>query len=376
MKAVVFEGVRDVAVKEVQDPKLERDDDIIVKVTSTAICGSDLHLIHGTVTGMYPGYVLGHETMGIVEEAGKDVTKVKKGDRVVVPFPVACGHCAFCEAGEFSQCDNSNPNGEAGGLFGYSKHFGDYAGGQAEYLRVPYANVGPVVVPEGLTDEQVLFTTDILPTSRWGVEQGGVKKGDTVVVLGCGPVGLLTMKWALYEGAKRVIAVDNMGYRLEHAATYPGVETVNFEDHDNTGLYLKELTHGGADVVIDCVGMDGKMSAMEKVETALKLQGGSKAAIEMSSEAVRKCGTVVMLGVYGGRYNLFPLGNFFSRNVTLKMGQCPATRYVEPILKLIQEGKFDATDIITHRLRLDEGAKGYEVFDKKQEGCIKVVLKP
>ncbi len=376
MKAVVYQGIRDVAVQKVADPSIEQDDDIIVKVTSTAICGSDLHLIHGTVTGMYPGYVLGHETMGIVEEAGKGVTKVKKGDRVVVPFPVACGHCAFCEAGEFSQCDNSNPNGEAGGLLGYSKNFGDYAGGQAEYLRVPYANVGPVVVPEGLTDEQVLFTTDILPTSRWGVEQGGVKRGDTVVVLGCGPVGLLTMKWALYEGAKRVIAVDNVGYRLEHAAGYPGVETVNFEDHDNTGLYLKELTHGGADVVIDCVGMDGKMSAMEKVETALKLQAGSKAAIEMSSEAVRKCGTVVMLGVYGGRYNLFPLGNFFSRNVTLKMGQCPAQRYAKPILDLIAQGRFDATDIITHTLSLDEGARGYEVFDKKQEGCIKVVLKP
>lgn len=376
MKAVVFEGVRNVAVKEVQDPKLERDDDVIVKVTSTAICGSDLHLIHGTVTGMYPGYVMGHETMGIVEECGKDVKKVKKGDRVVIPFPVACGHCAFCEAGEFSQCDHSNPNGEAGGLLGYSKNFGDYAGGQAEYLRVPYANVGPVKVPEELTDEQVLFTTDILPTSRWGVEQGGVKRGDTVIVLGCGPVGLLSVKWALYEGAKRVIAVDNVGYRLKHAASYPGVEAVNFEEHDNTGLYLKELTHGGADVVIDCVGMDGKMSKMEKVETALKLQGGSKAAIEMSSEAVRKCGTVVMIGVYGGRYNLFPLGNFFSRNVTLKMGQCPAQRYVEPILQLIREGKFDATDIITHRLRLDEGVRGYEVFDKKQEGCIKVVLKP
>lgn len=376
MKAVVYQGIRDVAVQKVADPSIEQDDDIIVKVTSTAICGSDLHLIHGTVTGMYPGYVLGHETMGIVEEAGKGVTRVKKGDRVVVPFPVACGHCAFCEAGEFSQCDNSNPNGEAGGLLGYSKNFGDYAGGQAEYLRVPYANVGPVVVPEGLTDEQVLFTTDILPTSRWGVEQGGVKRGDTVVVLGCGPVGLLTMKWALYEGAKRVIAVDNVGYRLEHAAGYPGVETVNFEDHDNTGLYLKELTHGGADVVIDCVGMDGKMSAMEKVETALKLQAGSKAAIEMSSEAVRKCGTVVMLGVYGGRYNLFPLGNFFSRNVTLKMGQCPAQRYAKPILDLIAQGRFDATDIITHTLSLDEGARGYEVFDKKQEGCIKVVLKP
>ena len=376
MKAVVYQGIRDVAVQKVADPSIEQDDDIIVKVTSTAICGSDLHLIHGTVTGMYPGYVLGHETMGIVEEAGKGVTRVNKGDRVVVPFPVACGHCAFCEAGEFSQCDNSNPNGEAGGLLGYSKNFGDYAGGQAEYLRVPYANVGPVVVPEGLTDEQVLFTTDILPTSRWGVEQGGVKRGDTVVVLGCGPVGLLTMKWALYEGAKRVIAVDNVGYRLEHAAGYPGVETVNFEDHDNTGLYLKELTHGGADVVIDCVGMDGKMSAMEKVETALKLQAGSKAAIEMSSEAVRKCGTVVMLGVYGGRYNLFPLGNFFSRNVTLKMGQCPAQRYAKPILDLIAQGRFDATDIITHTLSLDEGARGYEVFDKKLEGCIKVVLKP
>ena len=376
MKAVVYPGIRDVAVQKVADPSIEQDDDIIVKVTSTAICGSDLHLIHGTVTGMYPGYVLGHETMGIVEEAGKGVTKVKKGDRVVVPFPVACGHCAFCEAGEFSQCDNSNPNGEAGGLLGYSKNFGDYAGGQAEYLRVPYANVGPVVVPEGLTDEQVLFTTDILPTARWGVEQGGVKRGDTVVVLGCGPVGLLTMKWALYEGAKRVIAVDNVGYRLEHAAGYPGVETVNFEDHDNTGLYLKELTHGGADVVIDCVGMDGKMSAMEKVETALKLQAGSKAAIEMSSEAVRKCGTVVMLGVYGGRYNLCPLGNIFSRNVTLKMGQCPAQRYAKPILDLIAQGRFDATDIITHTLSLDEGARGYEVFDKKQEGCIKVVLKP
>ena len=376
MKAVVFEGVRNVAVKEVRDPKLERDDDVIVKVTSTAICGSDLHLIHGTVTGMYPGYVMGHETMGIVEECGKGVKKVKKGDRVVIPFPVACGHCVFCDAGEFSQCDHSNPNGEAGGLLGYSKNFGDYAGGQAEYLRVPYANVGPVKVPEELTDEQVLFTTDILPTSRWGVEQGGVKRGDTVIVLGCGPVGLLSMKWALYEGARRVIAVDNVGYRLKHAASYPGVETVNFEEHDNTGLYLKELTHGGADVVIDCVGMDGKMSAMEKVETALKLQGGSKAAIEMSSEAVRKCGTVVMIGVYGGRYNLVPLGNFFSRNVTLKMGQCPAQRYVEPILKLIREGKFDATDIITHRLRLDEGVRGYEVFDKKQEGCIKVVLKP
>lgn len=376
MKAIVYQGIRNIAVEQVADPGLEQDDDIIVKVTSTAICGSDLHLVHGRVPSMYPGYVLGHETMGIVEEKGKNVEHLQKGDRVIVPFPVSCGHCFFCEQEQFSQCDNSNPYGETGGLLGYSKSFGNYAGGQAEYLRVPYANVGPVVVPEELEDEQVLFLTDILPTSRWGVDLGGVKQDDTVVVLGCGPVGLLTMKWALFQGAQKVIAVDNVDYRLQHAQTYPGVQALNFEDYDNTGAAIKEMTHGGADVVIDCVGMDGKMSAIEKVESALMLQGGSKSALEIASEAVRKCGTVVLLGVYGGRYNMFPLGNFFARNITLKMGQCPAQRYVRPILELIQQKKFDATDIITHRLSLAEGKHAYNIFDKKEENCIKVVLKP
>ncbi len=375
MKALVYEGVKDVRLRKVADPVLQKQDDIIVKVTSTAICGSDLHLIHGRVKAMKPGDILGHETMGIVEEVGKDVTKVKKGDRVIVPFPVACGRCCYCNRGQYSQCDNSNPNGEAGGLFGYSDAYGGYAGGQAEYLRVPYANVGPVVVPEELTDEQVLFLTDILPTSRWGVEIGGVKAGDTVVVLGCGPVGLLTIKWCLLLGAKRIIAVDGVDYRLRHAASY-GVETLNPENYDNTGLEIKELTGGGADVVIDCVGMDGKMSMMEKVQTKLKLQAGSKSAIETASEAVRKCGTVAMVGVYGGRYNSFPFGNFWTRNITLKMGQCPAQNYVGPILELIKAGKFDATDIITHRLKLEEGVQGYNLFDGKQDGCIKVVLKP
>ncbi len=375
MKAIVYKGVKNVEVEKVKDPIIEQEDDIVVKVTSTAICGSDLHLIHGREPALFPGFILGHETMGIVEEAGKGVTNVKKGDRVIVPFPVACGHCFYCEHGDYSSCDNSNPNGEAGGLFGYSDAYGGYAGGQAEYLRVPYANVGPVVVPEELTDEQVLFLTDILPTSRWGVDMAGVKPGDTVVVLGCGPVGLLTIKWCIFLGAKRVIAVDSVDYRLKHAASY-GVETINFKDYGNTGLELKELTHGGADIVIDCVGMDGHMSVMEKMEAALKLQAGSKSAIEMSSEAVRKCGTVVMVGVYGGRYNLFPLGNFFAKGVTLKMGQCPAQKYVKPILELIQQGKFDATDIITHRLSLDEGKHGYTIFDEKEDNCIKVVLKP
>ena len=375
MKALVYEGVKDVRVKKVADPIIQNEDDIIVKVTSTAICGSDLHLIHGRVTALKPGYILGHETMGIVEEVGKEVTKVKKGDRVIVPFPVACGHCYYCDHGQYSQCDNSNSNGEAGGLFGYSDAYGGYAGGQAEYMRVPYANVGPVVVPEALTDEQVLFLTDILPTSRWGVEISGVKSGDTVVVLGCGPVGLLTIKWCIFLGAKRVIAVDSVNYRLKHAASY-GAEIMNFEDYNNTGLEIKELTHGGADVVIDCVGMDGKMSVLEKVEAAMKLQAGSKSAIEIASEAVRKCGTVSMVGVYGGRYNTFPLGNFWTRNVTLKMGQCPAQNYVQPILELIKERKFDATDIITHTLKLKDGVHGYSIFDNKEDGCIKVVLKP
>lgn len=375
MKAIVYEGVKNVNVKNVQDPKILKSDDIIVKVTSTAICGSDLHLLHGMIPNMPKGSILGHETMGIVEEIGNDVHNVKKGDRVIVPFPIACGHCAHCLNDEWSQCDNSNDYGDVGGLFGYSKTFGGYDGGQAEYLRVPYANVGPKVVPEELTDEQVLFLTDILPTSYWGVDIGGVKPGDTVVILGCGPVGLLSIKWCILRGASRIIAVDCVDYRLNHAKSY-GVETVNFEKIDNTGEYIKEITHGGADVVIDCVGMDGKMSKIERIETALKLQGGSKSAIEIATQAVRKCGTVSMVGVYGAKYNLFPLGYFFSRNITLKMGQCPAHSYVDPILDLIKKGEFDATDIITHKLSLDKGKYAYDIFDGKQDNCIKVILKP
>jgi S-(hydroxymethyl)glutathione dehydrogenase/alcohol dehydrogenase len=301
---------------------------------------------------------------------------VKKGDRVIVPFPVSCGHCWYCEHDLSSQCDNSNDHGEVGGIFGYSDTYGGYDGGQAQFLRVPYGNVGPKVIPEHLSDEQVLFLTDILPTSLWGVDIAGVKSGDTVVVLGCGPVGLLAQKWAIYKGASRVIAVDCVDYRLEHAKKYNQVETVNFQKYDNTGEFLKELTRGGADAVIDCVGMDGKMSNIEKVETFLKLQGGSKSAIEMSSQAVRKGGTVALVGVYGAKYNAFPLGDFFSKNITLKMGQCPAHSYVDPILKLINDGKFDATDIITHKLSIDKGEHAYKIFDGKNDNCIKVILKP
>ncbi|WP_425448237.1 zinc-dependent alcohol dehydrogenase [Dethiothermospora halolimnae] len=376
MKAITYQGMKNVKVKDVRDPKIENPDDIIIKVTSTAICGSDLHLIHGMIPNTPKDYIIGHETMGIVEEIGKDVKKVKKGDRVIVPFPISCGHCWYCEHDLWSQCDNSNPNGEAGAIFGYSETLGGYDGGQAEYLRVPYANVGPTIVPEELTDEQVLFLTDILPTAYWGVENGGVRIGDTVVVLGCGPVGLLAQKWAAYMGASRIIAVDRVEYRLKHAKQFNDVEIINFEDYDNTGEYIKDITDGGADVVIDCVGMDGKMTGVEKVETLLKLQGGSKSAIEIATQAVRKGGTVSIVGVYGARYNAFPLGDFFARNITLKMGQCPVHSYVDPILDIIKSKKIDPTDIITHKLPLNKGEHAYKIFDEKKDDCIKVILKP
>lgn len=375
MKALVYGGMRDINVAEVKEPKLVNADDIIIKVTSTAICGSDLHLYHGMVPNMPKGFVMGHETMGIVVDAGPEVNKVKKGDRVIIPFPIACGHCWYCEHELYSQCDNSNPHGEVGAIFGYSDTYGGYDGGQAEYLRVPYANVGPKVIPEEFSDEQVLFLTDVLPTSYWGVDIGGVKKEDTVVILGCGPIGLTTIKWTILAGAKRIIAVDYIKYRLEHAKKY-GVEVVDLSEQEDTGEYIHEITNGGADVVLDCVGVDGKMTKLEKIETLLKLQGGSKSAIEIATQAVRKGGTVVFIGVYGTRYNMFPLGDFFGKNITIKMGQCPVQAYVDPILQMIKENRIDPTDIITHKLPLNQGIHAYEIFDKKEDNCIKVILKP
>ena len=376
MRAITYQGVKDVRVKEVHSPKIEKPDDAIIRVTATGICGSDLHLIHGMVPNTPRNFILGHETVGIVEEVGPDVARLKVGDRVLVPFPIACGHCWFCEHDEFTMCDNSNPHGEVGALFGYSETFGGYAGGQADYLRVPYANVGPVHIPDEISDEQAVFLTDVLPTAYWGNLIGGVTKGSTVTVLGCGPIGLIAQKFAWLLGAERVIAVDYIDYRLEHARKHNKVEVINFREHDNTGLHIKEMTKGGTDVVLDCVGMDGKMSVLEMIETALVLQGGSMSAINMAAQAVRKAGTVALVGVYGLRYNQFPLGDFFARNITLRMGQCPATAYAEELLGWLQQGKIDPTDIITHRLTLDEGQRGYEIFDEKKDDCIKVILKP
>ncbi|MGC5324704.1 zinc-dependent alcohol dehydrogenase [Brevibacillus sp. SYSU BS000544] len=378
MKAVTYQGIKDIQVKEVHDPKIEKPDDIIVRITTSAICGSDLHLIHGMIPNLPEDYIIGHEPMGVVEEAGPEVTRLKKGDRVIVPFNVACGVCIYCKTQLTSQCDNSNPHGQMGGFFGYSETAGGYAGGQAEYMRVPYGNFTPFRIPENceVEDEKLVLLGDALSTAYWSVDSAGVKEGDTVIVLGCGPVGLLTQKFAWLKGAKRVIAVDYIDYRLEHAKRHNHVETINFEDDENIGNNLKEMTQGGADVVIDCVGMDGKMTTIEMIATGLKLQGGAMGAVVMASQAVRKGGTVQLTGVYGLRYNAFPLGDFFARNITLRMGQAPVIPYIPYLYNLVADRKIDPGDIITHILPLDQAKHGYHVFDNKSEGCIKVLLKP
>jgi len=378
MKAVTFQGIKKVEVKDVQAPKIQKSDDIIVKLTSTAICGSDLHLIHDMIPNIHQGYIIGHEPMGIVEEAGPEVTKLKKGDRVIVPFNVSCGECFFCKHDLTCMCDNSNPNGENGGFFGYSETSGGYPGGQAEYMRVPYGNFTPFRIPDDceIEDEKLLLMSDAMATAYWSVENAGVKKGNTVIILGCGPIGLLAQKFAWLHGAERVIAVDYIDYRLEHAKKYNKVEIVNFEQHQNTGEYLREITHGGADIVIDCVGMDGKMTPLEFLGSGVKLQSGALGAFVMATQAVRKGGMIQVTGVYGGRYNAFPFGDIMNRNINIRTGQAPVIPYMPKLYNLLKEGKVDPSDIITHRLPLDKAEYGYEVFDTKTDGCIKVVLKP
>jgi S-(hydroxymethyl)glutathione dehydrogenase / alcohol dehydrogenase len=378
MKAVTYQGIKNVEVREVKDPSIKNSDDIIVKITSSAICGSDLHLIHGMIPNTPTDFVIGHEPMGVVEEVGPDVKNLKKGDRVIIPFNVSCGTCWYCSHDLTSQCDNSNPHGEGGGFFGYAENTGGYAGGQAEFMRVPYGNFTPFKIPEDceMEDEKLVLLSDAASTAYWSVDHAGVKEGDTVIVLGCGPVGLLAQKFAWYKGAKRVIAVDYIDYRLQHAKRTNKVEIVNFEQHKNTGEYLKEITKGGADIVIDAVGMDGKWTPMEFLASGLKLQGGAMGAIVIASQAVRKAGTIQITGVYGGRYNAFPLGDLMNRNIDLKMGQAPVIPYMPFLYDLFAKGEVDPSDVVTHVLPLDQAKHGYEVFDTRTDDCIKVILKP
>lgn len=379
MRAVTYQGIKDIQVKNVEDPVLKKKDDIIVRITSTAICGSDLHIYKGAVPAD-KDYVIGHEPMGVVEEIGSEVTRVKKGDRIILPFNVSCGDCYYCKNEMESQCDYSNPNLEvnSGGYLGFTERYGNYPGGQAEYLHVPYGNFMPFVIPESceLEDEALLFLSDVLPTAYWSVENAGVKKGDTVVVLGCGPVGLMTQKFAWMKGAKRVIAVDYINYRLVHAKKKNNVEIINLEDYDEVAFYIREITKGGADIVIDCVGMDGKKTPVEAIEQKLKLQGGTLSPIRIAMDAVRKFGTIQITGVYGSKYNQFPLGHLFERNISLKMGQAPVIHLMPLLYDKIMAGEFDPREIITHKLPLEEASKAYQIFNDREDECIKVILKP
>ncbi|MFC2947481.1 zinc-dependent alcohol dehydrogenase [Virgibacillus sediminis] len=377
MLAVTFQGKESMKAKKVDTPDIEENTDVIIKITASGICGSDLHLYKGGITPEQD-YVVGHEPMGIVEETGSEVTKLKKGDRVVIPFNIGCGECFFCKNQMESQCDNSNPHGEVGGLFGFGEQNGNHPGGQAEYLRVPYADFTAFKVPESseLEDEQVLLLSDVIPTSWWSVENSGVKEGDTVVVLGSGPVGLMTQKLARLKGAQRVIAVDQMDYRLEHARKTNQAETYNFKEEEKIGELLKEETKGGADVVIDCVGMDGTVPPNTEFGSEKDNQFGTISPIVTASQAVRKFGTVQLTGVYATEANNFPIGDFFTHNVSLKMGQAPVIHMMPELYKRIENKEFDPTDIITHKMKIEDAADAYDMFDKKEDNSIKVIFKP
>jgi len=385
MKAAVFHKIGDISVDNVADPKIEAPDDFILKVTSTAICGSDLHIYDG----MFPQLkdeVLGHEFMGIVEEVGEAVTKFKKGDRVVVPFPIACGGCFFCAHGLYPHCENTNPEhygpegdllkGKGGGIYGYTDLYGGYNGGQAEYVRVVKGNYNPRLIPDGLSDEQVLFLTDIFPTGWTAVDWGEVKGGETVVIFGSGPVGLMAQKAAWLKGAERVIAVDILEYRLNKARDVNKVETLNANDEDFIEK-IREMTGGrGADVAIDAVGMEANRSFFEKAKAVINVEKGTDKVIDLCTKAVRRGGIVSVVGVYGSPYDNFPIHRIFDKGLTMKFGQAPVQKYVDHLFELVRNGKVVLNDIITHKLPLSEASHAYDIFKNKQDDCVKVVLKP
>jgi threonine dehydrogenase-like Zn-dependent dehydrogenase len=359
-----------------------------VKVTSTAICGSDLHLYNAFVPSLAPGDILGHEFMGEVVEVGSAVKKLAVGDRVVVPFPIACGHCWHCKRGMFSTCENSNPNAwmaeklwghSPSGIFGYSHMLGGFAGGQAEYARVPFADVGPLKIENGLSDEQVLFLSDIFPTGYMAAEMCGIQPGDTVAVWGCGPVGQFAIASAFLLGAERVIAIDRFSYRLALAREHTHAETLNYEEVDVLDA-LKEMTGGrGPDSCIDAVGMEahghGPMYAYDRTKQAMRLETDRPLALREAIMACRNGGTVSVVGVYGGFIDKFPMGSLMNRSLTLRSGQCHVHRYMRPLLERIERGEIDPSFVITHRMKLDQAREGYDIFCNKEDGCEKVVLR-
>jgi threonine dehydrogenase-like Zn-dependent dehydrogenase len=389
MRATCWHGTRSVQVDQVPEPKILNSRDAIVRITRTAICGSDLHLYNGFVPTMRSGDVLGHEFMGEVVEVGSAVRNLVKGDRVVVPFPIACGHCAQCEREMYSLCENSNPNAWMAekmwgyspcGIFGYSHMLGGYAGGQAEYARVPFADVGPLKVPDRLDDEQVLFLSDIFPTGYMAAEACNIQPGDTIAVWGCGPVGQFAIKSAYLLGAERVIALDRFPYRLDWARARAGAETINYEEVDIFEA-LEEMTGGrGPDSCIDAVGMEGHSpgvaGAYDRVKTAMMMETDRPVALRQAILACRSGGTVSVAGVYSGFIDKFPMGAVVNRSLTIKSGQTHVHRYMRPLLERIERGDIDPSFVISHRVRLDNAPEMYQVFNDKQDECMKVVLRP
>lgn len=379
MKAVAYQGPRRMSVVDKPLPRIEHPADIVLRVTRTAICGSDLHLYHGLVPDTRVGATFGHEFAGVVEEVGSAVVTLKRGDRVVVPFNIACGTCFYCERGLSSMCESSNCSCSiGGGAFGYSHTTGGYEGGQAEFVRVPFADVGPFKIPDDMQEEDVLFLSDILPTGYQAAEMGSIKPGETVCVFGAGPVGLMTMRCAWLMGAGRVIAVDRLEYRLDFARRWAGAETLNFEDEDGDVVGpLRALTEGrGPDVCIDAVGCEASGSALQWLLGAAKLQAGSATALGWSIQAVRRGGNVVMIGVYGPPWNLLPIGDAMNKGLTLRGAQCNVKRYMPHLLEHIRAGRLDPKTIISHRFPLERAEEAYRLFDRKHDDCIKCVLIP
>jgi threonine dehydrogenase-like Zn-dependent dehydrogenase len=389
VRAVCWHGRNDVRVEHVPDPQIINPRDAILRITSTAICGSDLHLYDGYIPSMQKGDILGHEFMGEVVEVGPEVRNLAVGDRVVVPFPIACGGCFFCKRGLWSLCDNSNPNAwmaeklwgySPAGLFGYSHLVGGYAGGQAEYVRVPFADVGPIKVPEGLSDEQVLFLSDIFPTGYMAAENCDIQPGDTVAVWGCGPVGQFAIQSAILLGADRVIAIDRVPERLRMAEGQ-GVETIDYSEVDDVVEELKFRTGGrGPDATIEAVGSEahgkGLPYAYDRAKQAMRLESDRAYALREAIQACRKGGTVSVPGVYGGFIDKMPMGAVMNRGLTIKTGQTHVHRYLRPLLERIERGEVDPSFVVTHRVSLDEAPAMYKTFRDKEDGCIKVVLRP
>lgn len=390
MKAVCWNGIAKVTVEEAPDPQILNPRDAIIQVSSTAICGSDLHLYDGYVPAMKPGDILGHEFMGTVVETGEQAPNLNVGDRVVVPFPIACGSCYFCVRGLWALCDNSNPKASLAegmyghspaGIYGYSHLLGGYAGGQAEYVRVPFADVGPFKIENGFSDEQVLFLTDVFPTGYMAAEQANIQPGDTVAIWGCGPVGQFAIQSAWMFNAARVIAIDRFPERLEMAQTYGRAETVDYSGGVDVVETLKQMTGGmGPDVCIDAVGMEAHKTGIEGVYDFVKqtvhIESDRPYVLREVMQACRKGGTISLAGVYGGFVDTIPMGAAFNKGLTIKMGQCHVHRYLKPLFEKIESGQIDPSFVVTHVFPLEDAPYAYEIFKKKIDGCIKVVLKP